>query len=122
MTMFGRLRRSRAMRERDLKDIATSIVNVVAGPEAKAWWKPVGEGRPVIVPVVIGGVAHSRELEAALHAELQRAPPLSRELDFIVVRAENTKAIQPIANAAMPLIPLPLHASDHAPFSPSSAA
>jgi len=105
MIMFGKLRRNHAKHERDLKDIATSIVNVIAGPEARAWWKPVGECSPVLVPVVIGGAARGRELEVALHAAFQRARPLSRELDFIVVKAENTKAIELIENAAMPLIP-----------------
>ena len=104
MTIFGRLPGYRAKRERELKNEAAVVVSSVTGTAANAWWVPVGNDRPVLIPVLIAEESRCREVANALHAEWQRSRSSSRELDFIVLAADNAQAVTLIVNAATPLM------------------
>ena len=95
----------RARREDKLKRAVVDVIAAVAGPDAKAWWSRGFEGKPVLILVMIEGSRHCVNLTKALHAEWKRARPLSRELDFVVLTADNAPAIGVITSTATPLTP-----------------
>ncbi len=79
------------------------VIAAVAGPDAKAWWSRGVEGKPVLILVVIEGICRCVNMTTALHAEWKRVRPLSRELDFVVLTADNAPAIDLITSTATPL-------------------
>jgi len=100
MVVFSCLGSHRALREERLRRAVVNVIAAVAGPDAKAWWSRGVEGKPVLILVVIEGSCRCVNLTTALHAEWKRVRPLSRELDFVVLTADNAPAISLITSTA----------------------
>jgi len=103
MVKFSCFGSHRALREERLRRAVVDVTAAVVGPDAKAWWSRGVVGKPVLILVVVEGSFCCVNMTTALHAGWKRVRPLSRELDFVVLTADNVLAIDLITSTATPL-------------------